>query len=134
MLHSFLGETNDLSRLSFNYEELIPSLWPPPAHGFLKGCMSWHRETVGDSNYINPTAAQIILLVVTHQCYFVLGINNPTSRLLGMQWLESMVCYICSAVSFRSSCKMNHVLSVFGAMLQHDLECRWLGHLIGTSQ
>lgn len=85
MLQNFLDEANDLSRVSFNYEELFPSLWPPPAHRFLKGCMSWPRETVGDSNYINRTAAQIILLVVTCQCYFVLGINNSTSRLLGMQ-------------------------------------------------
>lgn len=119
---------------SLSTKELFPSLWPPPAYGFLKGCMSWHRETVEDSNYINRTAVEIILLV-TCQWYFVLGINDSTSKSLWMQWLESTVCYICSAVrgAFRFRCKLNHPLNVFRAILQCDLEYKWLAHPTNSS-
>lgn len=94
MLQSFLDEVNDLFRFSFNYEELLPSVWSPPA-SMLENRRELEQRDCGRQLLQKQNISDY--LVITCQCYFVLGIKNSSRRLLGMQWLASMACYICSA-------------------------------------
>lgn len=95
MLQSFLDEVNDLFRFSFNCEKLLPSIWPPPAW-MLENTRELEQRD-GGRQLLQKQNSISDYLVVTCQCSFVLGINNSSRGLLGMQWLASMACYICSA-------------------------------------
>lgn len=56
-------------------------LWGTTSFSLPITSVSWHREMVGDSNCISRTADEVILLLVTCQCYFGFGIDISTSRL-----------------------------------------------------